>query len=69
MGPNSRGAIYKMEAARVACQFETRHRQKCEDPVHSLEAIEMARGGPPRMREEAGDGNFKLQIKKKLGHF
>ena len=29
----------------------------------------MARGGPPRMREEAGDGNFILQIEKKWAIF
>ena len=63
------GELYKMEAARVAVSLKPGTRKNVKRcPVLNLEAIEMVRGGPPRMREEAGDGNFKLQIKK-LGHF
>ena len=58
-----------MEAARVAVSLKPGTRKNVKRcPVLNLEAIEMVRGGPPRMREEAGDGNFKLQIKK-IGPF
>ena len=52
-----------MEAARVAVSLKPDTRKNVKRcPVLNLEAIEMVRGGPPRMREEAGDGNFNLQI-------
>ena len=59
-----------MEAARVAVSLKPGTRKNVKRcPVLNLEAIEMVRGGPPRMREEAGDGNFKLQIKKNWAIF